>query len=96
MIHHNTITYVRNKWKIIPGYNPCLIRQDQCWAFIKFSDYGNRKSKYWWEIDHIWPASLWWTDALSNLRPLQRENNLAKSNWILTCPVRAKDFYVRY
>ena len=41
-------------------------RKDQCGAWIKWSDYGNRNSKYGWEIDHIKPASKGGDDVISN------------------------------
>ena len=62
-------------------------RKDQCWAWIRRSDYWNRDSIYWWEIDHIIPIANWWPDYLSNLRVLHRKNNLEKSNWRLVCSV---------
>lgn len=90
MFDNRTIRTVRNKWRIIPGYNPSLIRQDQCGAWMKFVDYWNRNSQYGWEIDHIIPVSHWWVDSIYNLRPLQWENNLYKSNGRLVCKVRAR------
>ncbi|MGE5502349.1 MAG: HNH endonuclease signature motif containing protein [Ignavibacteriales bacterium] len=64
-------------------------RKDQCGAWIKRSEYGNRKSKYGWEIDHITPKANGGTDALSNLRPLHWENNCAKSDGRLVCVVKS-------
>ena len=87
MFSEKTIIDVWNKWNIVPWYNPRLVRQDQCWAWIMFTEYGNRESKYGREIDHIIPVSHGWLDYLSNLRPLQWENNLYKSNGRLVCRV---------
>ena len=55
-------------------------RKDQCGAWIKFSEYGNRNSKYGWEIDHVYPESRGGDDRLENLRPMQWENNVIKND----------------
>ncbi|CDH25218.1 HNH endonuclease signature motif containing protein [Xenorhabdus bovienii] len=55
-------------------------RKDQCGAWIKFDEYGNRYSSYGWEIDHITHVSKGGGDSLSNLRPLQWENNASRSD----------------
>ncbi len=62
-------------------------RQDECLAWIARSQYGNRNSIYGWEIDHITPESEGGTDALSNLRPLQWENNTSKQAGRLVCVI---------
>lgn len=61
--------------------------KDQCDAWIKRSDYGNRKSDYGWEIDHIKTQANGGTDELGNLRPLHWENNVAKSDGKLKCVI---------
>lgn len=76
---------VWNKWKIDSDNKPSEWRKDECWAWIWFRFYWDRDSQYGWEIDHISPQSNWWSDNLSNLRPLQWENNINKSDWRLVC-----------
>ena len=84
-------TIVQQVWEkghIVSGYDPAFVRKDQCGAWIKRFDYGNRQSQYSWEIDHITPESNGGGDELSNLRPLQWHNNASKQDGRLTCPVK--------
>ncbi|NQV00434.1 MAG: HNH endonuclease [Parcubacteria group bacterium] len=73
---------VWEKGKIASNNDPSIWRKDACGAWIKRAEYGNRDSKYGWEIDHI---SADGSDNLSNLQPLQWENNLDKSDGKLKC-----------
>lgn len=52
-------------------------RKDACGAWMGFKYYGDRNSRYGWEVDHVDPSG---GDALSNLQPLQWENNVAKGD----------------
>jgi hypothetical protein len=47
------------------------------WTIVR-QDFGNTRSRYGWEIDHIIPVSHGGTDELTNLQPLQWENNRRK------------------
>lgn len=72
---------VWNKARIVPGViNSSELRQDIAGAWIKKSEYGNRQSPWGWEIDHIKPESLYGSDNLDNLQPLQWENNVSKGD----------------
>lgn len=71
---------VWNKARIVPGYNSSELRQDIAGAWIKKSEYGNRDSRWGWEIDHIKPESLLGSDHPDNLQPLQWENNVSKGD----------------
>ena len=79
------IQKVWDKATVIRNYDEKKFRKDQCKAWIVRNEYGNRKSDYGWEIDHITPVSAGGRDILSNLRPLHWENNLTKSDGRLIC-----------
>ena len=83
-MEEDAIQRVWNKGRAIVSYDPNVWRKDDCGAWINRNHYGNRDSKYGWEIDHIKPNE---DDTLSNLRPLQWENNLAKSDGKSVCVV---------
>jgi len=82
------IQKVWEKGEVVAGQDASKWRKDQCRAWIGRHAYGNRESKYGWEIDHIDPNG---GNDLSNLRPLQWENNVDKSDKKrLTCVVTAE------
>jgi hypothetical protein len=85
----DTIQKVWEKGTVVPNNDPNVWRKDECGAWIGRSEYGNRDSQYGWEIDHITPVSEGGGDDLSNLRPLQWQNNAEKQGGRLTCPVTA-------
>lgn len=78
------IQKVWEKGKIVFGNDHNVWRKDECDAWIGRQSYGDRTSQYGWEIDHISPGG---PDTLSNLRPLQWENNVDKSDGRLKCNV---------
>lgn len=49
------IQKVWEKGKVVVGQNANQWRKDECGAWIDRDKYGNRESKYGWEIDHIDP-----------------------------------------
>jgi hypothetical protein len=76
------IQQVWEKGSKVAGKDESIWRKDACGSLIKRSEYGNRSSDYGWEIDRISAGGEY---ILSNCRPLQWENNVAKSNGRLKC-----------
>lgn len=75
---------VWRKGTVILGYSENQWRRDTCGSLMQWSDHGNRNSDYGWEIDHINPVSNGGTDSISNLQPLNWNNNSSKGdklNW---------------
>lgn len=63
--------------------------KDDCGAWIYKDNYGRRDRLYGWEVHHINPVSKGGTDDLSNLIPLQCDNNIATGDGPLQCVMRA-------
>ena len=59
----------------IPGEDPNVWRLDCFGNRIKRDEYGNRQSKFGWEIDHIVALAFGGKDTLENKRPLHYKAN---------------------
>lgn len=83
------IQKVWEKGSIVSGNDPQEWRKDQCGAWIGRNYYGNRNSEYGWEIDHIRCTANGGSDTLSNLRPLQWQNNASRQDDRLVTKVQS-------
>lgn len=89
MATEEEIQAVWEKGRVVPNNDPKVWRKDHCGAWIGRNYHGDTDSQYGWEIDHITPVSQGGTDDLSNLRPLQWQNNRHKQAGRLGCKMKA-------
>jgi len=73
------VEIVWNLGRKIPGADPDVCRVDECGNRIERAEYGQTVPTGW-EIDHRTPVSAGGTDDLSNLQPLQWQNNRSKGD----------------
>ena len=74
------VEQVWQKAKIVANNNPDIFRQDYAGAWIRRDLYGQRNTKYGWEIDHCKPISKGGSNDLRNLYPLHWKNNQEKGD----------------
>ena len=77
---HDLKSAVWWKGRQIPNYDSTEWMHDIAGRVMKWSEHGNRNSKFGWEIDHIYPVALGGEDDMSNLQPLNWETNAKKGD----------------
>lgn len=60
-----------------PGFQE--FRLDIYDRWMKYSEFGNRKSEYGWEIDHALARRDGGTDSITNFRALNWRSNVARN-----------------
>ena len=70
---------VWDKGRAVVTHNAAVHRRDICGSWMQYNKHG-KEIFYGWEIDHINPSSNGGSDKLSNLQPLQWQNNRRKGD----------------
>jgi hypothetical protein len=83
------IQKVWEKGIVVPNNDPKHVRQDECGAWISRSDYGRHQFAFGWEINYIHSPTQKDGQAISNLRPMQWQNNLHKREGDTVCVIKA-------
>ena len=76
---------VWNMGHAVLGYDSNQYRKDCAGAWMCYNEYGNIKSPFGWEIDHIKPLAANGADAINNMQPLQWQNNRTKADSYPRC-----------
>jgi 5-methylcytosine-specific restriction endonuclease McrA len=77
---HQTLSFIWAKARIVAGYDQNVYRMDAYGSIIAWASYGKRDSRHGWEVDHIVPLAKGGSSLITNLRPLQWQNNARKSD----------------
>jgi len=83
----DTVWDVWSKGEIFAGNDPVLWRRDTCGAWIFRSHYKRKDSEYGWVVDRINSLTDEDVDTISNLRPVQWENVVHKTDGTVECRV---------
>jgi hypothetical protein len=87
--NEETKQVVWEKASVVKNSDPNVLRKDECGAWIKHSEYGNRNSLYGWGIDNITSRDHGGEDIPINLRLLHWLNNAARGTDPLKCVITA-------
>jgi len=82
LLEREKVEQVWRKGMVTVFGDPGLVRLDELGNIIQRDKYGDRKSLFGWEIDHIVPRECGGSDDVSNLRPIQcRANPQPALHW---------------
>lgn len=73
--------------EIFAGNDPVFWRRDACGAWIFRSHYNRKDSEYGWMIDRINSITKDDVDTIANLRPVQWENTVRRSDGTIECRI---------
>ena len=86
-LSEDVIWRVWAKGEIFAGNDPVFWRRDVCGAWIFRSHHGRKDSEYGWVIDRINPIAGSDIDTISNLRPVQWENTMRRTDGTIECRI---------
>ena len=92
-VDEETVEKVWRKGHPAPPNKESEWRRDDCGAWIRRDSHGDVANPlgWGWEVDHIKAKERGGSDDISNLRPLQWQNNRSKAAGKSDCVVTSKD-----
>ena len=84
---------VWEKGEAASNVDPDIWRKDACGAWMRRDFYNDAESQFGWAVDLVIPEASGGGRDLSNLRPLQWQNKMAKHGRYLRCPITALGKY---
>ena len=83
---------IQQVWEkgLVDANNDCKNwRKDHCGAWISRTEYGKQRSLFGWEINYVHAQTETDGQSLSNLRPMQWQNNARSQDGNMVCVLKA-------